>query len=82
MQIQINLRITTVPEMKTVEPIVTAKKMYTLNTMKTEEPEQWSPPLRLRTVMGVEGSTAICITFVENHLGRVPYTHIRMAYDL
>ena len=68
--------------MEAVEPVLILGKIYTANTLKTEEPEQWSPPIRLRTVMGVEGSTAVCMTRVENHLGRVPYTYVRMAYDL
>lgn len=82
MEIQIDLRLKTIGEMEAIEPVLMLGKIYTANTMKTEEPQEWHYPLRAKTVMGVEGSTCMCTTVLRDYFERDIYRIIRMAYDL
>ena len=82
MQIKIDLRLKTIPEMEAVEPVLILGKIYTANTLKTEEPEEWHIPIRVKTVMGVEGTTSIYTTELCDYFERGLYRIVRMAYDL
>ena len=82
MQIQIDLRLKTIPEMEAVEPVLMLRKICTANTMKTEEPQEWHMAIHAKTVMGVEGSTCIYMTEVYDYLERGLDRIIRMAHDL
>lgn len=60
------------PQIKAVKPIFTLR-IYTLNSMKTEEPQQWVVPLRAETTMGVEGSYHGFITELKSYDSEKPY---------
>lgn len=82
MQIQINLRLKTIPEMEAVEPKISTLRIYNANSWRHEEPRDlnlWHNPLFRKTTMGVlDGSQIGYITEVTNYLGTTIYAIIRI----
>lgn len=68
--------------MLSIKPILSVSgiNMANANSVRKEEPEEWSHPIRAKTVMTVEGSTSMCTTFLVNQYGRDYYVYSRTAY--
>lgn len=82
MQIQVNLHLTTFPEIEAIEPKISTIRIYNTNSWKNDEPKElneWHNELFAKTIEGVDGSYHGYITIVHDYFGRTLYTIARLV---
>jgi len=67
----------------TRNPEIKEIRLADINLQRAEQIRDWLHAcIRAKTVMGVEGSIYVYITWLHDYYGRYLYRIIRMAYDV